>query len=340
VLKRDDTWLRRLRWLGIVAYTHRYHSFDFPQSSGFNQRQIDLTPLGATIIEAILEKPSILDVDLISFDQAPVLERLGEILEMTSGLHVLVKDLQTNFGEKQRSVEQKLSKIEDLTRQDQTYQQIYEDLHQLVVKSLAQIQDRIRESERGLIDRLGKDTWAQLVPESQHFLSSAEYLYGEHRGARILDFAPAAVEYCKVVETELNERLSRPLFKFLHDQVGPKVELQFGGRIGRQRTDPKAKLPSLGQMAYLLKASRKPAEQNQVVSDFLESFYAAEIQEFILRDLPDKLLTITAEFRNGAAHAEALSQEKLEEFRTILFGREDGSDSLLRQIVRIQSAAR
>jgi hypothetical protein len=339
-LKRDDTWLRRLRWLGIVAYTHRYDSSDFPHISGFNQRQIDLTPIGELIIEAILEKPSILDVELISPDQASVPNELREIREMISGLYVLLRALQTNFGEIHRSFEQKLSKIEDATLRDQAYQQVYEDLHQLVVKSLAQIHDRIREYERGLIEQVGEDTWAQLAPNSRHFLSSAEYLYGEHRGARILDFAPAAVEYCKVVETELNDRLSCPLLKFLHDHVGPVVELQFGGEAHEQRTDPKARPPSLGQVAHLLKASRKPAEKNQVVRDFLERSYASEIQEFILRDLPGKLLTITKEFRNGAAHAEALSQEKVEDFREILIGSEDGSDSLLRQIVRIQSGAR
>jgi hypothetical protein len=334
-LKEDDRWLRRLRWLGIVTYTHHW-SGGGRGKNGFNQREANLTPLGRTIVEAILASPSLLDnvqsLGLAPPPQPAVLE-LDKIREMIASLHILVSTLQTNFSEVQSSFERRLSEMKDATQRDLAYQQVHEDLHQLAVRSLAQVDDRIREYERQLAKRL-RETWHQLGEEAQYFLASAEYLYSDSKGAKRLDFAPAAVEYCKVVETELEERLFQPLKEYLLENAGPEVKLKCGR--DELTVNEKSKPPAMGQLANLLKTSRK-SEQNQVVRDFLANYYAPAVQEFILQDLPGKL-EITTEYRNGAAHTKRLSQEEIEEFRAMLFGGEDGSNSLLQQIVFIQPA--
>ena len=326
-LKKDDRWLRRLRWLGIVTYTHDCKPYE-AYVIAFNSRVIKLTPSGRATIEAILAswdhkpgRPSILSlVDSIRLlgsplsPQTAILEELGHILKALGDLHVLVSALRMDFKRVQHSFERQLNELTDEAQRDAAYQQAYEELHQLVVRSLAQEDDRIREYERRLAKRLG-EVWYQLGLKSQHFLSSAEYLYSEHRGANFLDFAPAAVEYCKVVEKELGERLSRPL-------------MQHTGKTARPLT--------LGQLAHRLEAT-PDSKDYQTMRDFLSSRYLEEAQGFILQDLPDKLRKITTEYRNGSAHTEALSQEKVEEFRVMLLGSEDNVEpSLLQQIVLIQ----
>jgi hypothetical protein len=59
--------------------------------------------------------------------------------------------------------------------------------------------------------------------------SSSEYLYSENQGADALDFSTAAIEYCKVIEFELRERLV--------DSLADRLDRPW---------------ISLGQLAYLL----------------------------------------------------------------------------------------
>ena len=165
-LKRDDGWLRRLRWLGIVVYAHNYTPW-CSDIIDFNSRTIELTPSGRAVTEAILAgwnhesgKPSILSLvdsvqslGLALSSQTAVFEELSGLREMIGGLHLLAREMQIRFGEVQRSFEQKLSKIEDAIERDQAYQKVYEDLHQLVVMSPPQRDDRFREHERQLVNR-------------------------------------------------------------------------------------------------------------------------------------------------------------------------------------------
>ena len=351
-LKKDDRWLRRLRWLAIATYVHDYTPYG-GDITDFNSRTTEFTPSGQATAEAILaswdHKPgrpsihSLVDstqrLGLALSSQTTILEELGHIRKALGDLHFLIRTLQADFKEAQRSFEHQLSELEGEAQRDQAYQQAYEGLHQLVTRSLAQVDDRIREYELELVTQLG-EVWDQLGADSQRFLSSAEYLYSEHRGANSLDFAPAAVEYCKVVETELGKRVSRPLLQYLREKVGPKVELKFGGRKCIVSTSANAKPPELGRLAHLLEASRT-SKTNQVVRDFLTNHYPPDIQDLILQDLPAKLKQITTEYRNGAAHTEDLPQKKIEEFRAILLGSEDSLEpSLLQQITCIQPVPR
>jgi hypothetical protein len=323
-LKRDDGWLRRLRWLDIVTYTHGYTTPYGDDIIGFNEREVDLTSFGRTVTEAIVAdwegqsgKPpthSLMSV-IQQLERSPsqiVSPEEEQMREMLSKLYTIVSALQSDFSRVREGFEQRLSMLEDEARRDQIYEEAYEQLHQLAMRSLREVDVRVEEYKRLLGKRLGK-TWGELGSETRQFLSSAEYLYDQNKGAKALDFAPAAVEYCKVVEREIGERLSRSLSQHL----------------GLSR--PLA----LGQIAYLLQGSQP--KQYRKVQQFISSHYPQEVQDFILQELPNTLKRITKEYRNGAAHNELLSQAKIEEFRTILLGSEDASGtSLLQQIVQIQ----
>lgn len=327
-LKRDDGWLRRLRWLDVAVYTHGYKSVSYDSVLAFNSRTAELTSYGQAVAEAVLAswnnepgKPSMLSLldDVQSLGLAPIpagtiSEEVAELREMMSDLHILVGSLQADFGKAQRSFAQRLSDLADEVQKDQAYQEVYEELHQLVVRSLAQVDDRIREYDSRLASRLG-ETWSQLGQKSRDFLSSAEYLYSEHRGTHALDFAPAAVEYCKVVEWELRKRLIDSLADHLN---------------------MKKRWLSLGRLACILEGSQGRKRHDRAV-EFVSERYSRDVREFILNDLPDDLLRITRKYRNGAAHAERLLQNEVEEFRDLLLGTEDGTTpSLLQRIVQIQ----
>jgi len=324
-LKKDDSWLRRLRWLDIVTYAHGYgpHGGDIVN---FNSRTIEFTPSGRAVAESILAswndepgKPSVLAfLDSVqSLGLAPaageaLLEEVRSLREMIAALHIQVSTLKAEFTKAQRSFAQQLADLTDEAQKDRVYQEAYEELHQLVVHSLDQVDDRIREYDSRLADHLGA-TWGQLEAQSRHFLSSAEYLYSENQGAKALDFGPAAIEYCKVIEFELKERLV--------DSLADRLDRPW---------------ISLGQLAHLLQDSQNSKNYPQVVN-FVSKRYAQDVQEFILHELPPVLKRITKKYRNGAAHTERLSQPAVEEFRTLLLdGESEGIPSLLQRIVQIQ----
>ena len=57
------------------------------------------------------------------------------------------------------------------------------------------------------ISELGTDVFNNLHPDSQHFLTTAEVFYAASENvASEMDASPIAVEYAKVVETELRNR--------------------------------------------------------------------------------------------------------------------------------------
>jgi tetratricopeptide (TPR) repeat protein len=59
------------------------------------------------------------------------------------------------------------------------------------------------------IEREMQENFRQLSEKSRKFLSTGEYLYRIHQNNPTIDFAPIMIEFCKVVENELNEILKR-----------------------------------------------------------------------------------------------------------------------------------
>ena len=52
-LQREDSWIRRLAWLGVVEHTV-YYEPDKIDITDFNLRTVDLNPFGRSLSEAIL----------------------------------------------------------------------------------------------------------------------------------------------------------------------------------------------------------------------------------------------------------------------------------------------
>jgi hypothetical protein len=326
----------------VVTYNHRWDGY----RGYLTETGVALTLHGSAIVQAVVASwaagaiPGVLASAREMANPAKddgirptvALSGLNTVLEMVESLKIQFRTLLEDFRSVQESVANELAGLHNEVQQEAVYERVYEDMHQLVVRSLARVEDRIEEYRNELSAQLG-DLWHQLGDDSRRFLSSAEYLYRDSRGTKTLDFAPMAVEYCKVVETELWRRLYRPLLKHLKQTGRHKVTLRCGQREVDVHTDREEKTLTLGQLAYLFETSREAAP-NPEVHGFLKRF-PPQVQQFVFYELPGTLRKISNEYRNGSAHTETLTQAKVEEFRSLLLGRKDGATGLLRQIGQI-----
>ncbi len=207
-------------------------------------------------------------------------------------------------------------------------------LHQLVEQGY-QISPAIwQRTHQRLFDDLGGDFYEALFPDSQHYLQTAEAIFSaSERLAGQADAALIAVEYSKVVETELRRRFLPALAAAL-ERMNYKHELSVGNRGIRYRGVGtwNRELPALslgGAIALLDKALTE--NENQKIREFMERI---EPHPGWARRLVDDLKTVAHRYRNGAAHIERMDRQTLNEFRTLLF---DGG--LLRRIVQLGQLA-
>jgi hypothetical protein len=245
--------------------------------------------------------------------QSSAMERLAQIRENIS---TMTQERQLRVGE-----------INDLVGQ----------LHDLVQKGYQIPPATWSRAHQRVMKELGKDTYDQLQPDSQDYVITAEvvFLASENLPDQA-DAALIAIEYCKVIETELRRRFLPVLARYL-EKVGFKGHLSIGagraGEIGPH--DPGAwsrVLPNLtmGGAIHLLDKALS-GNQNPKVRDFMER---VEPYPGSARNLVEDLKTVANHYRNGAAHIERMNRQTLEEFRNLLF---DGR--LLRRIVELEQHA-
>ena len=209
--------------------------------------------------------------------------------------------------------------------EERAYAELFDQLHRLVQEG-SRIQPAAWHSARSrLVDRLGAEVYGSLQGnDSQHFLITAEVFFTASRDVKAMtDAAPIAVEYAKVVETELKERFLSDVGTYL-DLKRHVQGLRCGNDIiGKQQAGSwkvAMKRLGLGQVGYLL-MSIAEGVNDDALGDYLKS---RGIRRDLLDSIGENVLKIAGKYRNGAAHTHSLTRGDLEEFRELLFERETG----------------
>lgn len=163
---------------------------------------------------------------------------------------------------------------------------------------------------RGQTERLGVDLrdnligrplWAALELGTRSFLASAEAVFRQHRDDLQFDFAPAAVEYAKALEVELNALLRAAL--------SGKLEL------------PRSQ--SLGALGRLL-------EENAQMKKWLQGTLPRDAA-FLVGEMPLRLKAV-ADLRNPGAHRVAVAFVRASDLRDEVLG--IGQDGLIARLAR------
>lgn len=250
---------------------------------------------------------------------------LGE-LRLQRGLMQQMADAQTIAL---REVER--SRNEDRT--ERTYDDLLDQLHRLVQEG-SRIQPAAWRAARARVaEVLGPKVFNGLrADDSRHFLLTAEVFLAASSDVAAMDAAPIAVEYAKVVETELQRRFLAAIEDYLESRANARDRIRYGSRSIEPNRDGSwqgslGRL-GLGEMSYLL-GSIANGENDSVLGAYLRS---CGIQAPLLRSLSDDLLKISKKYRNGAAHTHLLTREDLLEFRALLFDRDNG---LLKRLVEL-----
>lgn len=174
---------------------------------------------------------------------------------------------------------------------------------------------------------LGPDIWEALEPSSRTFLTTGEAIFRARRDDPGFDFAGAALEFAKAIETELNGLLFPALRRVLARAPSERREvyaggslLDLGGRVAHQ---------SLGTIRHLVgrEAIVRSALRTGLPHDW----------SWIEGVLPHELEPVL-ELRNPAAHSRTVRREEIGRWRQNLLG--IGCEGLLVRIVRAKLRAR
>lgn len=143
--------------------------------------------------------------------------------------------------------------------------------------------------------------YASLDETSRKFFLTAEFLYTTIPINS--DYAPAMVEYCKIVESEMQKKFVAKLEAWT---TANKKNIQTGPN--RNTDINKFKNICLGNFQYLLK-------DKEVQLFIKESFN--NYSDYLIDELP-KMLSEIVKYRNSSAHIHTSTKEKVEYVRNIL----------------------
>jgi tetratricopeptide (TPR) repeat protein len=258
--------------------------------------------------------------------------------ELRAGQEVILEELSLQRGlmekmaEAQKAALREVERSRNEDRAERTYDELLEQLHRLVQEG-SRIQPAAwRAARAGVAEELGPKIFNGLRAEdSRHFLLTAEVFLAASRDVAAMDAAPIAVEYAKVVETELQKRFLTALEDHLESRADTR-----NIRCGRKTLTPVRDSSwkgafqrlGLGDMSYLLNSIAN-GENDSVLGAYLRS---RGIHAQMLKSIGDDLLKISTTYRNGAAHTHRLTRENLLEFRALLFNSENG---LLKRLVEL-----
>lgn len=154
-------------------------------------------------------------------------------------------------------------------------------------------------------------------------------IYKTYQGD-ILDSAPASIQFSKLIETEIEQKLLLPFRDYFIKCDYNKTDIENDcndsqvARMTKFLIKPKSKAPELGTFAYFLSVvinSKSRANTSPTIISYKSYLSSFKIPEFLYsEELYDKLTLITNKYRNGSAHTKALSFEYLDEFYNMLIG--------------------
>lgn len=177
--------------------------------------------------------------------------------------------------------------------------------------------------------------WNRLESESRGYLPIGEFVRREldSQGDANTDYAPALIEYCKVMETELFSKMFRG---YVQDLIDERVDVKrefpddFNKRfeanvfaefvhscIRYDRHRPYNWRFELGKMARVLTRVLRDSDLRGIYADFRGFLEDSFVSDFFGSDFDDRLTEI-AQLRNECAHRSLMHRERSELARELI----------------------
>jgi hypothetical protein len=165
-----------------------------------------------------------------------------------------------------------------------------------------------------------------ISPEAVRFIVTAEHVAAQLRSDPQLEWSPAVIGLCKAVEAEIVSRILRPLAALAsrEDLSSDKKDKDIG-RVATFCADSTQKPPELGTFSHLLQTvihSTYRRETSTLLRCFLRLIGEFTGSHWLLQPegLHTALVTLTANFRNRAAHIDELSRRDYLDCRELVIG--------------------
>jgi hypothetical protein len=186
--------------------------------------------------------------------------------------------------------------------------------------------DDVRQAEK--LFQASEDRAARLSPETLRFIATAEYVAGRLDADPQLEWSPAVIGLCKAIEAELNNRVLRPLAAVAaRENLNADRQDKDIGKVAVFCADPKRKPPELGAFAHFLRTVIQDAERrgrSPLIGAFFKLASGWPGSQWLLQPagLNAALRTLTAKYRNRAAHTDELGKADYAACRDHVIGRD------------------
>jgi hypothetical protein len=171
---------------------------------------------------------------------------------------------------------------------------------------------------------------SNLTPDGIKALKTAEML--KDLCDTLPDYSPIVIEYCKIVEIELYDKVLKILKKepFPSEFNVPKALKKLKSFI----SSPDKKSIELGTFANILISATSPDNMNNILATRLVNHVESLPFKRSAKDLVKDLFDLTRNYRNKAAHKAILSHQDMIDCRKFVLGKGDQL-GLLSRIVTI-----
>jgi hypothetical protein len=176
--------------------------------------------------------------------------------------------------------------------------------------------------------KLKSNKTIHLSPKSLRFFATAEYVAETLNKEANLDWSPAIIGLCKAFELELTEQFIDPLKEFCRGINFNTYDLKDKdfGKIASYCSGKPMKSPELGVVNHFLMTAINSKERLET-SDFLQLGFKGYLNKLPNHNwIIDKsglikgIQTLTANFRNKAAHTDELNEEDYQKCKELVFG--------------------
>ncbi|MCI5145248.1 MAG: hypothetical protein D3923_06885, partial [Candidatus Electrothrix sp. AR3] len=184
--------------------------------------------------------------------------------------------------------------------------------------------DQQREAER--LFKASDDRAETLSSGALRFIATSEHVATHLESDAQLEWSPAVIGLCKAVETEVVNRVLKPLATISNsnDLSADKRDKDIG-RVAAYCIDPTRKPPELGVFAHFLQTvihSKQRRQESQLIRCFLQLVGQWTGSTWLLENkgLHSALTNLTSKYRNKAAHIDELTKKDYLGCREIVIG--------------------
>lgn len=183
--------------------------------------------------------------------------------------------------------------------------------------------------------RISEERAKHLCPESLQFIATSEYVAQRLQPGSELEWSPAVIGLCKTIELEIIKQILNPLAhqasdtNFNADLIDKDI-----ARIAKFCAKPTLKPPELGTFAHFLQTlihSKRRRQTSALMRHFLQLAKEWSGSNWILdpAGLHKSLTLLITEFRNRAAHIDAMNKKDYAKCRELAIG----SDGIVWKLV-------